>query len=97
MIPNNGIPEFTLKIRISKIMPKLELNGYFLKTFPSEKVRNSFCLSTCLDILSIASIYKGVALPLSNLNHSCDFYLEILFKNFDDLAEFVQIFQKGKI
>lgn len=97
MIPNNSIPAFKLKMRISSGMPKIELEGYFLQTFKNDRVRNYFCLSSCLDILSIASAYKGVALPLSNLNHSYDFYLEILFKDFDDLAEFVQTFQKGKI
>lgn len=77
-------------------MPKVELEGYFLQTFKNDRVRNYFCLSSCLVILSIASAYKGVALPLSTLNHSCDFNLEILFKNFEDLTEFVQSFSKGK-
>ena len=97
MIPNNSIPAFKLKMRISSGMPKVELEGYFLQTFKNDRVRNYFCLSRCLGILSIASAYKGVALPLSTLNHSCDFYLEILFKNFADLTEFVQNIQKGKI
>lgn len=96
MIPNDSIPKFILKMRISEGMPKIELKGYFLQTFKNDKIRNHYCLSICLDILSIALDYKGVALPLSTLNHSCDFYCEILFRNFDDLAEFVQAFSKGK-
>lgn len=97
MIPNNSIPAFKLKMRISSGMPKVELEGYFLQTFKNDRVRNYFCLSSCLNILSIAFAYKGVALPLNTLNHSCDFYCELLFRNFDDLAEFVQNIQKGKI
>lgn len=31
MIPNDSIPKFILKMRISEGMPKIELKGYFYK------------------------------------------------------------------